>query len=736
MSLALDGRTILQELLPKQASVERRLGEVGRQIRRQVLLEGLAWSGATLTLALAASLAADWLLRMSLPIRLALWPLVVGPVLVVVYRHLVRPMRLKLDALDVATLLDRRYAGLSQRAAAVLQLPRLLAGTVQASPSMVRAAVIEHSRQLEQADFRSVLDRRRRSRFAAMLAASLVVPLAFCLLWPGIAWLWAERWLLGSSIRWPQHNYLAVAGLGDDGRILVPRGEPAVLQVTADPQLVATTDGWWVPGRRERLVLPGKTRPQPTPPDQVRIRYRRQHGPTKAGSFTRFGASDFRFELPPLEETTEVRIAGGDDWLSPIWVDPIDRPTLESLTLTAQPPGRSEIQAYNVTDTQQLFLPKTKLELRLASRMPLETASLTAKAGPQPPLEQVDARTYLARWTMTEPMTLELVLVGLQGGLTSKPYYVSLGLLKDREPRVTLRSSGVGRRVTPSVRLPLTIRALDDFGLTSLALEMEHATPTKDKPEVKSRRIDVEGPPPDRPAEPIKQLERQTTVALAGFGPQPGMALRLRGLAGDNNTEGSQTGFSRWLSFQVVKPEELFHELLMRQRVQRAKFAAALATAKSQAATLAGAVTVEQVPGLVRTHQVVARQVWEVANQLDASLEEMTLNDLGTSQARELLQTRVIAPMRDLHHQPMAAMRGTLEAVAADKPNLEARVSTARVSQQEIVQTMQRILEQMAQWESFVDVVNQLREIIKLEGGLLQATEELRKKQMMKLFDN
>jgi len=312
-----------------------------------------------------------------------------------------------------------------------------------------------------------------------------------------------------------------------------------------------------VKGRGERLVISGP-KPRPEVPDRVRIRYRPAAGPAKTGTLTRFGTSDFRFELPPIEETTEVSITGGDDWIGPIWALPIDRPTLESLTLTARQPGRSETETYQVTDTQQLFLAKTELELRLTSRVPLETALLDAKTGTAPSLERVDAQTYAAGWVMREPLTLEILLVGRQGGLSSKPYYVSLGLLKDREPRVTLRSSGVGRRITPSARVPLVLRALDDFGLKGLGVELEQSAPVAEKPKTSSRRIDVDGPPADAADGPVKEIERQTAIALSGMAPQPGVTVRLRGLATDQSAEGSQTGFSRWLSFQVVKPEELF----------------------------------------------------------------------------------------------------------------------------------------------------------------------------------
>src|SRR3990172_2897681 len=187
MSIAIDSQTVLKELLPRRAAVRDGLGQLRRRIRRQLVLEGLLWTWGTAVVLAAVSLAADRWLRTSVAVRVATWPLAVGLLLAIGYRRLVRPMRLRLEDLDVAMLLDRRYPGLSQKAASVLQLPRLLEGKPQASPSIVRAAVIEHAGALEQVDFRAVLEERRRARCGGLLAAAVVLPAVFLLLWPGVA---------------------------------------------------------------------------------------------------------------------------------------------------------------------------------------------------------------------------------------------------------------------------------------------------------------------------------------------------------------------------------------------------------------------------------------------------------------------------------------------------------------------------------------------------------------------
>jgi hypothetical protein len=42
----------------------------------------------------------------------------------------------------------------------------------------------------------------------------------------------------------------------------------------------------------------------------------------------------------------------------------------------------------------------------------------------------------------------------------------------------------------------------------------------------------------------------------------------------------------------------------------------------------------------------------------------------------------------------------------------------------------------MAQWESFVDVINQLKHVIESQGKVLEATEELEKQRTKDLFDD
>jgi len=75
----------------------------------------------------------------------------------------------------------------------------------------------------------------------------------------------------------------------------------------------------------------------------------------------------------------------------------------------------------------------------------------------------------------------------------------------------------------------------------------------------------------------------------------------------------------------------------------------------------------------------------------------------------------VIDPMRALTAGPLNQLGTVLQSLANASTSATVNEGTARKLQDEVVATMKRILDQMSQWESFVDVVNQVAEVIKME---------------------
>ncbi len=515
------------------------------------------------------------------------------------------------------------------------------------------------AQSLDRVDLTATLNTPRRGKLLAGCAAWVLAALACWALWPATAELWARRWLAGSDIRWPQQTYLAIVGLKDASTLLVPRGELSLLEIDTRPKFVGAEGDWQLPGRGAPLVVESQAPPASQTPEQVAINYKLSDGTRKRGSAVQYGDTMFRYELAPLADTAQLRITGGDDWLGPITLEPVDRPAITSLEILAKRAGSDDVETQTVgAGSEFLYLKETQLELRLVADQPLESAEVLDKSVPLTGWQRVGERGYVLRWTMQEPLALEFRLVGRRGQLTSKPYFLAIGLLKDREPRVTIRSSGVGRRITPVARIPLALHATDDFGVTALGLEFERTQLSEGKPVVTIDKVDLSSELPPAEAGPARiDVELDHELALKDRGLSPGNLIKLRGAASDNCALGTQAGISRWLSFQIVSADELFYELLTRQREQRAKFARSVESAKQQSTALAGLAKREDAIAIVRAESVIDRQVAQVATQLDASWQEMTLNDLGNPQARDLLQNSIIAPLRALHAEQLARLR-------------------------------------------------------------------------------
>jgi len=97
-----------------------------------------------------------------------------------------------------------------------------------------------------------------------------------------------------------------------------------------------------------------------------------------------------------------------------------------------------------------------------------------------------------------------------------------------------------------------------------------------------------------------------------------------------------------------------------------------------------------------------------------------------------MIQTKVITPLALLGDELMNPQKDALEALS---PTDAKAIADAQDRQDKIVARMDEILKQMSQWDSFVDVLNQLNEIIRLQGQAEQQTIKLEKQQKEGVFE-
>ncbi len=734
-------RPAIDSLQEEQSRLRLLLSRQRRRLQLQMTLE-FALGALSVVVAAAASLVfLDWRFRLGLSARVAILAVVSIGVVPLLAVWAVRRWRAsRLDDLSLAMTLDRYRPGTGTRVADVLQLPGQLAESPDTvSPAMIRMAVRQASEALAVSDWASLWNRGRTASRSLALLVALLVPALFALLTPQAARLSVARWLAGSNERWPQRTYLAVTGLNGGDRLIAPRDEPFTLEVRADLSDIEAGQGrWLLHGRGKPFSLSSRPRGSEAP-KEVRVRERTANGAVRDAVMLATGPSIYRLDLPPSSATTAIEVRGGDDWLDPIKIERVDRPSLVAAKLRVREPGTigEELKPVEEGIQHPVFLADTEVELTLVGSEPIADVRLTVHPGTPPKLDRTESKTFTARWTLREATTLEVQLTSRETGLTSKPAFLSLGLLKDREPRVSLRALGVGSHVTSVATIPLSLAATDDRGLGAVRLQLERTTPAADeKAAPKNSKTTVVLPLAGEAGRAVLDYQVRHDAELQASPPPVGTLLRFVGEAEDRCARGVQVGRSTALQMLVVSADELFYEILMRQRAERAKFAAVVENEEKKGAAMSGAPAPEDYANATRGLHADSRQLELIVGRIADTLQEMKLNQVGSPKSHRLLEEGVVAPIRALNAGPVSELRGVLQSLAGTGPKVNgADAESARRLHGVVLARLKMILDQMSQWESFVDVVNQVAEVIKMQQNIQKAAEKARESRTQEVFD-
>ncbi len=700
-------------IMPDEArrSLLDRMAGFRRRVRSRLLLEGAAQVAAAIVLAALLTFVADRTFRLSAPVRIAMLVSALGALAVFAWQQIVGPLRLKLDAMTLACALDGKpgSAAIAPRIATVLDLPSLLHGASAPSAAMVHQAVATSHAALAGLDFGSRLDDRRRNVAASVIAAAVILPALIFLLAPATTRLWAARMMLGSNTPWPQKTYLQVAGL-TDGVIVVPSGEAFALRVSAKPGTLA--------------------------PEKVSMAFREGSANRVRATLTNFGPNDYRYDFSGIRSATTVEVWGGDDVMEPFTIRPAERPKITDLKLIARHPTEAMAQTYlfSGTDADLSFLPQTKMQLLFSSNTPIAEARIASSTTQpsQSQLRQIDEEHFAIDWTQERNVQMQIELISRDARLTSAPTDVAIGLKVDQPPRVTLAYSGVHQRVTPCARIPMTVDARDDYGVAGvgMALKAERPDPTSAGHLIaESSALSLYGP-----VIPTMELEvqQQRTVELEAMKLPPGSLLTVNATAVDHCYVGPQASQSRQVTFRIVPPEELFREILLREKAERAKFRKQTDEARMMRDELPKLATSEAIGDMAHRNRAIQREVTGIDTAISETVTEMRLNALATDEAYELIEKNVLTPLKNLNDELFTPQKDALDNL---KPRDAKALADAGDRQVQIVAKMEEILKQMSQWDSFVDVLNQLNEIIRIQDQAEQSTKLLKKQETEGIFE-
>jgi len=296
----------------------------------------------------------------------------------------------------------------------------------------------------------------------------------------------------------------------------------------------------------------------------------------------------------------------------------------------------------------------------------------------------------------------------------------------------------VGDMITAEAVLPVELEFADDYGLATAELVYQIS---RDEGEGEGRLAPLSNFKPRATA-----FAASVVWSAAAESLRPGEAVTLFARATDFDTvSGPNLAQSPERTLRVVTGDELLNELRRREQELRMDFEGLverqeqirgrLLTALGRRpdgggmAELSGALS-----ALERRQRNVASSVRVIRQRFEHVFAELQVNQLNTREEEERLGAGIIEPLTRLVNRDLVA--------AADAIRQWSREGSADKAvpvdpqQVAVLSQMRAVLATMIQWEGYHEVVEMLRDIIRLQNELTEETKETLLREADEVFDD
>ena len=485
-------------------------------------------------------------------------------------------------------------------------------------------------------------------------------------------------------------------------------------------------------------------------PSDIRVHYRFDDDDGNVSEETELAHFVDSHAVGRREDVTRdfsYRIEGGDDHSMPwIPVAVVDPPAVESLTIELSPPeytGRTPRQS----DPQIRALVGTKVRISGLANRPLSSARLRLEDGTevQASLEGRGNQEVSAEFTVENSGAYWFSLIdrdGLEGGEEDRWEILAV---TDSAPSVTIEKPAGNIFVTPQARVPLRIAAKDDLAIGRIDLQFSRSDLAEEADSVVSlysRDSYAPAIPDDVPAGGEAGESRIVTDDwdLAELDLKPGVSVIFHGTAADFQPA---VGKSDPRRLTVITPEELAERITERQAFIMAEILRVLKMQRAGRRQVATSkIKYEEVGRLdqrdiddLRGAELNQRQVDrtlsdpdegvpmhvvslladlvnngidspDVSRRMDALLTELerVASEHLPVIGRELTGAIKAAQVR-LEEEPVGESADGKDLAplpnGATEPALAAGLATAGEHQDEVIASLERMLGDLAIWDSF-----------------------------------
>lgn len=694
--------------------IHRLLARIRREARWWIWIESLAMLAVTTSVAILATLAIDWLIEPPAWARAALVVMATGVLMWIVATRLIVRLSTPLEDRSLALAVERRHPELGDTLSTAVGLAS--ATSPEVDPVLVQRTA-EAARSLTARVSPRRVFRRRQLGMIALAGVALVSAIAgLAVARPDVGDLWARRMFLLEDETWPRRVQFQAIGFHDN-TMTVARGTNVEVLMRA-------------------TVTSGAV------PDFVELRMRGHDGTRTARMGTRGGADAkgqlFAHVLDGVSDDLDLEIRGGDGRLRGLRLVVVDPPTLAGVTIQYELPAYLGGGQRKPPFSRVVPVPRgSKVSVAFTSSKPMTTARLTARfvtgtASGEP------ADVVLAEVSATEPpgsviaatipsldadAILSVNLTDSDGISPREPFILALAAVPDDPPTVALRLADISGAVTPAARLPFVGTLADDHGLAHAAVWVVRGDDTWSQP---IERV--------RDGVPLVELTRDEpeVMPLAGLSLRPGDRLAVRasasdscGLSGGPNKADGET----W-TLDVVTPEALQASLEAREILLRRRFEAAI-----DDLAMARRGLEDPQPDTNETFRAAAGrlgeaasrgigEVGEIAAAFRGIRNEFDANALLTPELETRLVGQVAEPLATLAASGLDGLANACRSAGAgetDRATLAARADAA-------ITALKAVLARLLELESFNEVVEKLRGLIRTQEQIRADTLERQRK--------
>lgn len=744
----------LSETLSGPEPIVSRLRTLRRAVGLWLWARGLARALLLLLAVVSIDLLLDRFLKMDRIQRGGCLILAVMLLAFYTYRFLIAPLRHSIDDDNLVLRVEHRHEELGQSLISALQFSRMTGfEELGVSTAMVRATIDHGTNAAEGLNFGDVLNDsvlRRNLLLVAAVVAVFVGAFALPATQPTML-VWLNRNILLGDELWPQKSHLVVQG-AIDGRVVRARGDDWTAVVTVKK-------GW------EEM------------PSEVVFESRPLDLPFWRGSRTapmdKLGDQDGHFELPfsNVLEPFKFRIKSDHETTRWYYLDLVDRPSVEKLTLMLTPPPYTNEASRElpVGKGPHVAYEGSRLAISGTANKPLSSAVLSNgdwsinldctenEFSGSIPKNELIGGAYSITLTDDERSKLE----------SSNPTKFTIKLKADRAPAVRATLKGISGIIVAGARVPVEYKIRDEFGIASARLDYQlHAADSASAPAADDAEA---APAPKTVSIPFdalgdqygkRKIEYTYLFDLKEKLKEPAIGTRLVfwvRATDANDVSGPKTGESDKLYLRIVTRAELINDLARRETEQGQTFMRLLKDQEDMLnetevilAIVAGKSTMpdKQRRDLIRIHRrqnLVSDRCDQIASQLEKLVAEMRNNRLNVPGLVKKLTELVIDPLRKLAKDSDREDKGLVpqatrflddaRRAASNPASRDAALVRARDTQRQIVREMKKISKNMRTAEGYSDIVNRFYEILKAQNDLNTATQEEKDRELDRIFE-